>query len=119
MGRCCMIRIRESVIGSSNSGLLSQLHKLRWAGPLMATKRTNLFQSGTFKLASGKKSRFKIEMDALSDEDWETLALIAIEHVLPPFREVHGVPRGGLPFAKALSCHVDPKASSRIICDDV
>lgn len=86
---------------------------------ILNTKPINLFQSGEFKLASGAKSDFKIEMDALTENDWATLALIAVAYVLPPFYAVHGVPRGGTPFADALQKYVSPKGGYRVICDDV
>lgn len=61
----------------------------------------NLFQLGNFQLNSGKLSPVKIECDALTDADWECLAFLA--HLkIPKFRDVHGVPRGGIKFAKAL-----------------
>jgi orotate phosphoribosyltransferase len=63
-----------------------------------------LFRLGDFTLRSGVKSRWKIECDALTPADWEALALMASE-VLPPFGAVVGVPRGGVPFAEALSRH--------------
>jgi orotate phosphoribosyltransferase len=63
-----------------------------------------LFQLGDFTLASGAKSRWKIECDALAADDWAALAAMAAE-VLPPFCRVVGVPRGGLPFAAALSAY--------------
>ncbi len=67
----------------------------------MKNDSINLFQSGNFILASGKKAQWKIECDALTDKDWETLALIAAE-ILEPFGAVEGVPTGGVKFAKAL-----------------
>lgn len=81
----------------------------------------NLFQSGEFTLASGSKSYFKIEMDALKAEDWKTLAKMAVEHLLPPFAEVHGVPTGGQRFAEALEPYAKSNGPGRhrLICDDV
>jgi orotate phosphoribosyltransferase len=61
-----------------------------------------LFQSGSFTLASGETSNWKIECDGISPLEWKTLALMASE-ILPPFGAVEGVPRGGIPFAEALA----------------
>ncbi len=75
-----------------------------------------LFQQGAFNLHSGESSKWKIECDALTLKDWRTLALMIVEHA-EPFRAVVGVPRGGLPLAKALQ----PFATSGpvLIVDDV
>lgn len=61
----------------------------------------NLFQLGDFTLHSGQKSRWKIACDALTPEDWVALAVMAVER-LPRFELVHGIPKGGMPFADAL-----------------
>lgn len=61
----------------------------------------DLFQSGNFTLASGAKSEWKIECDAISDNEWNTLAKMAVE-ILPPFGSVEGVPTGAVKFADAL-----------------
>lgn len=61
-----------------------------------------LFQTGDFTLASGVKSSWKIECDALTEADWAGLAAIAVTF-LPPFHAVEGVPTGGAPFATALA----------------
>lgn len=60
-----------------------------------------LFVPGSFTLASGGKSTFKVECDALTDVDWLCLAELAVAR-LPSFKAVEGVPRGGLPFSRAL-----------------
>ncbi len=60
----------------------------------------NLFQKVDIILNSGKPSDFKIECDALTDEDIETFAyLISKKHT---FRKVVGVPRGGVRIEDAL-----------------
>lgn len=78
-----------------------------------------LFQSGDFTLASGRRATWKIECDALTADDWAGLAAIAAEF-LPPFGEVLGVPRGGLPFAAALEKYVTPAGDRNIlVAEDV
>ena len=57
-----------------------------------------IFKTGEFTLASGLQSTFKIDCDELTNEDLYSLALYA-NKFLPDFKEVHGVPRGGLRFA--------------------
>ena len=77
-----------------------------------------LFQLGDFTLASGVKSKFRIECDALTTSDWAALAAMAVG-VLPPFGRVAGVPRGGLPFAEALRGYADPRGPFVLIAEDV
>lgn len=77
----------------------------------------NLFRSGEFVLNSGQVASWKIDCDALSDADLDTLAAVAAQ-ILPPFGSVEGVPTGGLRFAKAMrryECHAGPL----LIVDDV
>ena len=78
----------------------------------------NLFQTGTFTLASGAMSWWKIECDTLSDTDWTTLASLIAERV-GKFSEVHGVPRGGLKLAEALRFHRWTPGYPILIVDDV
>ena len=77
-----------------------------------------LFQRGEFTLASGAKSQRKIECDALTQEDWDALAAMAVEF-LPPFSVTVGVPRGGIPFAQALQPYQTLEASTILVCEDV
>lgn len=79
---------------------------------------THLFQQGDFTLHSGRKSWFKIDCDALTEDDWKTLArLIAERH---SFRSVVGIPTGGLELAVALQpyCELDVNLPVLIV-DDV
>lgn len=78
----------------------------------------NLFQLGDFTLASGAKSPWKIDCDALSEGDWAALAAMAAER-LPPFGSAWGVPRGGLPFAQALQRHRALGCETALIAEDV
>jgi orotate phosphoribosyltransferase len=77
----------------------------------------NLFQLGDFTLASGAKSRWKLECDALTYDDWAALAEM-VRQMVGAFSEVRGVPRGGLKLADALR----PFAGAfgpRLVVDDV
>ena len=60
----------------------------------------NLFQKQNIELHSGQQSDFKIECDALTDEDWECLAYLISKQTT--FDSVRGVPNGGNKLAKAL-----------------
>src|SRR5262245_411731 len=76
-----------------------------------------LFELGEFILSSGQKSNFKINCDALSFQDWRTLAWLLVKR-LPKFGEVEGVPRGGIPLANALKPFRSP-SKTLLIVDDV
>ena len=75
-----------------------------------------LFETGRFTMASGQIGWWKIECDALTDDDWNTLALMARD-ILPPYGDVVGVPRGGLKFASALRHFAT--GGPRLVADDV
>ncbi len=59
------------------------------------------FRLGGFTAASGQIFPWKIECDALTQEDWSCLARIVSDFV-GLFSKVEGVPEGGLPLARAL-----------------
>lgn len=77
----------------------------------------NLFETGNFILSSGQKSSWKIECDALTSDDWYTLATMIAERC-GPFSEVIGVPRGGLQLAGMLQMF-RTEEGPRLVVDDV
>jgi len=77
----------------------------------------HLFTQGDFTLHSGAKSKWKVECDALTDEDWQTLAEM-IDGTYS-FHTVHGVPRGGLVLAEKLKPYCKENGKSVLIVDDV
>lgn len=77
----------------------------------------NLFQTGNFKLSSGKESWLKIDCDAFTDEDWETIALMIVRKI-PTFSKVEYVPTGGRKLAEALEKYVRPFGPILLV-DDV
>ena len=80
----------------------------------------SLFQLNPFTSHSGLTLPFKIECDALTEDDWEALAAVAVP-MLPPFTHVFGVPLGGMKFESALAKHVaqEPQPHRVLVCDDV
>ena len=78
----------------------------------------NLFQLGDFTLASGAKSSWKLECDALTDADWAALAVM-VHQIVGPFSRVYGVPRGGLKLSAALAPLATAGAYLPLVVDDV
>lgn len=83
----------------------------------------NLFTDGEFTSHSGLTLPFKIDCDALTDADLDTLAKLVGTRPWMHFSEVHGVPSGGLRFAKALKKYAlttpNPLAKRILLVDDV
>lgn len=77
----------------------------------------NLFQLGEFISHAGNQLQWKIECDALTDDDWECLAEMISERTR--FGSVYGIPRGGVKLAEALEKYITPKHPIRLIVDDV
>lgn len=76
-----------------------------------------LFQTGDFTLHSGEKASWKIDCDALTRKDWDTLARIVAGQI--DFYDVYGVPTGGSAFAEALFPYASETAKNMLIVDDV
>ena len=66
---------------------------------------------------SGSDSDFKIECDALTNEEVETFAMLISQKFA--FGEVEGIQHGGLPIAAALQKYCTRLCSRRLIVDDV
>ena len=79
----------------------------------------DLFQSVDFKSHAGLDLNWKIEMDALSDDEWFTIARMILEHSVP-FHSAIGIPRGGVKLGELLNMHGTNKEEDPIcIVDDV
>ncbi len=76
----------------------------------------NLFQRKMFKMHSGGVSHYKIECDALTDEDIACIAYIIAQK--GPVRNVYGVPTGGTRLADALEPYKTDEGIDLIV-DDV
>lgn len=76
-----------------------------------------LFERKQWTMHSGGIAQYKIECDALTDEDIETLAwLISLKG---PISDVYGVPTGGTRLAHALRKYCTYGRGARLIVDDV
>ena len=79
----------------------------------------DLFQKVDFKSHSGLDLSWKIEMDALSDNEWKCIAHM-IADISDPFQAAIGVPRGGVKLSGYLNeyCTHAP-TDPYLIVDDV
>lgn len=80
--------------------------------------KMNLFQKGNFTLASGFVSPYKIDCDALTEDDLECIAYLLYQK-LTPFGTVVGVPTGGERLARAMQPYKTPGSTTWLIVDDV
>lgn len=74
---------------------------------------SNLFQLGFFTLHSGQRSDFKIDCDALTDEDIEFCAK-AINDIFNPIYWIKYIPRGGTRLANALEKYIHCSTGLRL-----
>ncbi len=78
----------------------------------------NIFIREDFISHAGLPLTWKVECDALTNKDYEALAKIVSEKMT--FRDVKGIPRGGIPFENALKQYCTNNDNDRLlICDDV
>lgn len=77
-----------------------------------------LFSLGDYHLHSGGHSDWKIDCDALTDEDIETCAML-LHQRLPLYCTVEGIPTGGDRLARVMAKHCSPKGWRHLIVDDV
>lgn len=77
----------------------------------------SLFHWGEFTSHSGLKLSWKIDCDFLTDEDWDCIAQLVASNF--QFRDVWGIPKGGIKLAEALHKFTDPASMNGLIVDDV
>jgi hypothetical protein len=80
------------------------------------SNRKSLFEKKTFTMHSGDVGHWKIECNALTDVEINTLAYIISSKL--KFNDVIGIPKGGIRIAKALDKYKSNKGCCLII-DDV
>jgi hypothetical protein len=84
----------------------------------MTNDSKTIFQLARLIGHSGGTLSWKVECDALTDQDWNCLAALAWR-ILPSFGLIEGVPRGGLRFAEQLHHFSTAGCSTLLIADDV
>ncbi len=107
--------VREDAVWDAARKVAAAAPGIRSLAP---PEQTALFQLGAFQLHSGEHADFKIDCDALTDRDWDALALMVTRRV-PPFDDVEGVPRGGLNLAAAIARNTARRQGPVLIVDDV
>lgn len=84
------------------------------------TEIPKLFKWEEFTSHAGKQLKFKIECDAITPSEWDCLARMVVEYQDRPFSHAEGIPRGGIPFARALNKYASGNSKDfPLICDDV
>ena len=79
----------------------------------------DLFQSIDFKSHSGLSLNWKIECEALSDDEWNTISNMIMKSS-PPFSKALGIPKGGVRLAALLNEHATGNEKDPVcIVDDV
>ena len=80
----------------------------------------SLFQRGDFTSHAGLPLKWKLECDAITDEEWRCLAKMIMDYQDRPFSKAVGIPRGGVKLAEALNEYASGDDTDfPLICDDV
>lgn len=80
----------------------------------------DLFQKQKFTSHAGIPMEWKIEMDAVSDKEWDCLASMIMDYQKQPFQTVVGIPRGGVKLQNALQKYSsDAPSDPWLVVDDV
>jgi hypothetical protein len=80
----------------------------------------NLFRLEPVILHSGQYSDWKIDCDALTDNDWKCLAYMGMEKMgWPSILKVIGIPTGGDKFANAMGKYQRRDGEIILLIDDV
>lgn len=89
-----------------------------WARNSFRGFKMTLFVKESFISHAGLDLDFKIECDALTEDDWKTLAYIVSKHI--KFKFAYGIPRGGLKLSVPLMEYQTDAANLPVlIVDDV
>jgi orotate phosphoribosyltransferase len=94
-----------------------RLHRGLFGSASLSRSIMSLFKQEKCILSSGKHSSYKIDCDALSNDDIETAAYL-LSKLTHPFGKVEGVPRGGLRLAQAMQKYTT-RCFDLLIVDDV
>ena len=80
----------------------------------------DLFQRYNYKSHANLDLTWKLECDAISDEEWSVLARIISELESRPFSDVVGIPRGGVKLENEMLNYVSGNKNDPVlIVDDV
>jgi hypothetical protein len=80
----------------------------------------DLFQKQKFTSHAGIPMEWKIEMDAISDKEWDCLASMIMDYQKEPFSKVVGIPRGGVKLQNALQKYSEWEQNHPwLVVDDV
>lgn len=79
-----------------------------------------LFEHGDFISHAGLPLPWKIECDAISPDQWHSLARMIMDYQTEPFSRAEGIPRGGVPLGDALDKYATGNPNDPIlVADDV